>query len=149
MVFGVITTVVSMGVYFAILTFAERALAIDPEGSNFYIVRIIAQILQWISGVLVAFFTNKRWVFISKSTEKNQTAKEFLKFTFSRVSTFVLDSVLTIGTVWLFMKFNYQPFTFIVEITADVWSKVIAGLAVMIANYVLSKYIVFKKRKTD
>lgn len=149
MLFGVITTAVSMGVYFAILTFAEHSLAMDPDGSDFYAVRIIAQVLQWISGVLVSFFTNKKWVFESKNTEKHQTAKELLKFTLSRVSTFVLDSALTIGCVWFLMKLNYQPFTFVIEITADIWSKIIASIAVIIANYILSKYLVFKKDKKD
>ena len=147
--FGVITTAVSMGVYFSILAFAEHGLSMDPDDSSFYTVRVVAQILQWISGVLVAFFTNKKWVFHSTSEEKHQTARELLKFTLSRVGTFVLDSVLTIGTVWALMSVHYQPFTFIIEITADVWSKVIAGVAVIIANYVLSKYLVFKKRKAD
>lgn len=147
--FGVITTAVSMGVYFSILAFAEHGLLMDPDDSSFYTVRVVAQILQWISGVLVAFFTNKKWVFHSTSEEKHQTARELLKFTLSRVGTFVLDSVLTIGTVWALMSVHYQPFTFIIEITADVWSKVIAGVAVIIANYVLSKYLVFRKRKSE
>ena len=149
MLFGVITTAVSMGVYFAILTFGEHALAMDPDDSGFFAVRIVAQILQWISGVLVAFFTNKKWVFESKNTEKHQTSKELLKFTLSRVSTLVLDSVLTIGCVWFLMKLNYHPFTFVIEITADVWSKVVASIAVIIVNYILSKYLVFKKDKKD
>ena len=147
LIFGVITTVVSMGVYFAILTFAEYALAMDPQSSNFYAIRLVAQVLQWISGVLVAFFTNKKWVFEVESTQKNQTVREFFKFTLSRVGTFVLDSALTLGCVWLLMKFDYQSFTFIIEITADVWSKVVASIAVIIANYILSKYLVFKKNK--
>lgn len=147
--FGIITTAVSMGVYFAILTLAEHGFSMDPEENSFYTARVIAQILQWISGVLVAFFTNKKWVFHSTSEEKHQTARELLKFTLSRVGTFVLDSVLTIGTVWALMSVHYQPFTFIIEITADVWSKVIAGVAVIIANYVLSKYLVFRKRKSE
>ena len=147
--FGVITTAVSMGVYFAILAFAEHGLSMDPEDKSFYTVRVIAQILQWISGVLVAFFTNKKWVFMSKSEEKHQTARELLKFTLSRVGTFALDSVLTIGTVWALMSADYKPFTFMIEFTADVWSKVVASVAVIIANYVLSKYLVFRKKKAE
>ena len=147
--FGVITTAVSMGVYFAILSITEHGFSMDPDDRSFYTVRVIAQVLQWVSGVLVAFFTNKKWVFLSKSEEKHQTAKELLKFTVSRVGTFLLDSALTIGTVWALISAQYKSFTFIIEFTADVWSKVVAGVAVIIANYVLSKYLVFKKKKAE
>ena len=147
--FGVITTAVSMAVYFAILAFAEHGLSMDPDDNSFYTVRVVAQVLQWASGVLVAFFTNKKWVFLSKSKEKHQTARELLKFTASRVGTFILDSVLTIGTVWALKGAGYTPFTIVIEFTADVWSKVVAGVVVIIANYVLSKYLVFKKKKSE
>ena len=145
--FGAITTAVSMGVYFAILLLAEHVWELDPGENAFYTVRVIAQIAQWVAGVLVAFFTNKKWVFESRSTERGQTVKELLSFTASRVGTFALDSALTIGTVWLLMTLGYTPFTFIIEVTADVWSKVVASVVVIIANYLLSKYLVFRKAK--
>ena len=61
--FGVVTTAVSMGVYFAILAVAEHVVGISPSEAKFNAVRLFAQILQWVAGVLVAFFTNKKWVF--------------------------------------------------------------------------------------
>ena len=145
--FGVVTTAVSFLVYFAILSFAEHGLSMDTSSGEFYIVRLVAQVLQWTAGVLVAFFTNKKWVFRSESVEKNQTAREFLGFTASRVGTLLLDTALTLSVVWLAQTMKYQPFTFVIEFTADVWAKGVASVAVIVANYVLSKYLVFKKRK--
>ena len=144
--FGVVTTAVSFFVYFAILAAAESVFSLDPAGSGFYIVRLVAQVLQWIAGVLVAFFTNKKWVFRSKSENSGQTLREFGGFTASRVGTLLLDTALTMGVVWLAQTLQYQPFTLIIEFTADVWAKGIASVAVIIANYIISKYFVFNKK---
>ena len=70
--FGVVTTVVSMGVYFTILLLAEHLGKISPDDAKFNAVRLVAQILQWICGVIVAFVTNKKWVF--KVISKNDTS---------------------------------------------------------------------------
>jgi putative flippase GtrA len=146
LIFGVITTAVSMGVYFAILASAEHIGGISPEKSSFNAVRLVAQILQWVAGVLVAFFTNKKWVFNAGGTTKRETAQELSKFALGRVGTLGLDTVLTFGTVWLLNAMNYVPFKFILTFTADLWSKIVASIVVIISNYVISKYLVFKKK---
>ena len=143
--FGVITTAVSMGVYFTILTVAENIGGISPEESIFNAVRVIAQILQWIAGVLVAFFTNKKWVFCVSGTTKKQNATELSKFAVGRLATLGLDSLLTFGTVWILNALNYVPFTIILTFTADIWSKIVSSVVVIITNYVISKFIVFKR----
>jgi putative flippase GtrA len=144
--FGIITTAVSMGVYFAILLFAEHVGKISPNESTFNVVRLIAQIIQWVAGVLVAFFTNKKWVFNAGGTTKKETAKELLNFSLGRVGTLGLDTALTFGTVWLLNALNYVPFKFILTFTADLWSKIVASVVVIITNYVISKFFVFKKK---
>ena len=145
LIFGVLTTLVSMGVYFGILLFAEHVCKISPNESIFNIIRLVAQIVQWIAGVLVAFFTNKKWVFNASGTTKDETAKELSKFALGRVGTLGLDTVLTFGTVWLLGALNYVPFKFILTFTADLWSKIVASVVVISANYIISKFIVFKK----
>ena len=146
LVFGVITTAVSMGVYFAILLFAEHIGGISPEVPKFNAVRLAAQILQWVAGVLVAFFTNKKWVFNAGGTTKKETFNELSKFALGRVGTLGLDTALTFGTVWLLNAMNYVPFKFILTFTADLWSKIVASIVVIITNYIISKYLVFKKK---
>ena len=145
LVFGVITTAVSMGVYFGILLFAEHVVSISPDEERFNAVRLIAQIIQWIAGVLVAFFTNKKWVFNAGGTTSKETSIELSKFALGRVGTLGLDTALTFGTVWLLNTINYVPFKFILTFTADLWSKIVASIVVIITNYLISKFIVFKK----
>ena len=146
LVFGVITTAVSMGVYFLILAAAEYLGGISPETAEFNAVRLVAQVLQWIAGVLVAFFTNKKWVFNAGGTSANETARELGAFALGRVGTLGLDTLLTFGTVWILNAFNYVPFKFILTFTADLWSKIVASVIVIISNYVISKFLVFKKK---
>lgn len=144
--FGVITTAVSMGVYFAILFLAEHIGGISPLESKFNAIRLVAQILQWIAGVLVAFYTNKRWVFKVLETSSKETAAELYKFAAGRLGTLGLDTVLTFGTVWLLNALNYIPFKLILTFTADLWSKILSSVIVIIANYVISKFFVFNKK---
>lgn len=144
--FGVITTAVSMGVYFAILLIAEHLGKISPDEARFNIIRLVAQIIQWIAGLLVAFFTNKKWVFNAGGTTAKQTGRELLSFSLGRVGTLGLDTVLTFGTVWLLNAIGYIPFRFILTFTADLWSKIVSSIVVIIANYVISKFWVFKKK---
>ena len=145
--FGVITTLVSMGVYFAILAMAEHLWAISPEASEFNLIRLAAQVLQWIAGVLVAFYTNKKWVFNAGGTTSKETVRELLKFAFGRVGTLGLDTLLTFGTVWLLNALSYVPFKFIVTFTPDLWSKIVASIVVIVTNYLISKFFVFEKIK--
>ena len=140
--FGVITTLVSMGVYFAILAMAEHLWAISPEASEFNLIRLAAQVLQWIAGVLVAFYTNKKWVFNAGGTTSKETVRELLKFAFGRVGTLGLDTLLTFGTVWLLGALNYVPFKLILTFTADLWSKIVSSIVVIVSNYIISKFIV-------
>ena len=144
--FGVITTLVSMGVYFAILLFAEKVINISPESASFNAFRLIAQILQWVAGVLVAFFTNKKWVFNAGGTTKKETADELVKFSLSRLGTLGLDTAITFGTVWILNGLGYVPFKLILTFTADLWSKIVSSIVVIISNYIISKFFVFKKK---
>ena len=145
-VFGVVTTAVSMGVYFAILAIAEHVGGVSPSSPEFDGVRLAAQVLQWVAGVLVAFFTNKKWVFNACGTSAGDTARELGVFALGRVGTFGLDTALTFGTVWILNALNYVPFTFILIFTADLWSKIVSSIVVIISNYVISKFLVFKKK---
>lgn len=144
--FGVITTAVSMAVYFAILAIAEHVAHVSPDEPIFNVIRLIAQALQWIAGVLVAFFTNKKWVFGAGDTSRRETMQELSKFALGRVGTLGLDTLLTFGTVWVLDAAGYVPFKFVLTFSADLWSKIVASIVVIISNYVISKFLVFKKK---
>ena len=150
LIFGVLTTAVSMLIYFIILWAGEHLLALSPEGGAFYYVRIVAEILQWVGGVLFAFFTNKKWVF-TEADQEVSTLKQLRIFAGSRLLTLGLDALLTFGTVWILQTAGYKEFTltFIITltVTADLISKIVAAVFVVISNYFISKIFVFKNKK--
>lgn len=151
MLFGVFTTVASLASYFLTLYLGKVLFSLNTEDPEFYIVRIVAQVLQWIAGVIVAFFTNKKWVFDAGDVKGKAAFKAFVMFSGSRFLTFWVDTALTLLTVWLLQDvFSYVPFYFIIEITSDVWAKIVANVVVVATNYIISKYVVFRKiRKSN
>ena len=122
LIFGVLTTVVSLGVYYiCVYTF------LNPEN----VVQLqIANIISWVAGVAFAYVTNRKFVFESK--EKNKI-KEASKFVTSRITTLLMDMAIMFIGVTL-CKFN------------DKIIKLISQVVVIVMNYLLSKIIVFKKR---
>lgn len=144
---GTLTTFVSLFTYFATLWIGENICSIDTLAPEFYYVRIVAEILQWVFSVVFAFFTNKKWVFTDADPNAS-TAKQFSVFAGSRLLTLALDSLLTFGVVWLLQTANYKDisFTLILDISlsADFIAKAIASVSVVITNYFISKFLVFK-----
>ena len=115
LIIGGLTTVVSILTY----GICSKVLFIDY---------IISNIISWIFAVIFAYFTNRWFVFHSK----NKVLKEFVSFTASRVITLLLDTGLMILFVEL-LKLD------------DLVAKLIVQVIIVIANYILSKLIVFKK----
>ncbi|MDD6571863.1 MAG: GtrA family protein [Thermoflexaceae bacterium] len=121
LVVGGLTTLVSFAAYFIV----TRTI-LDV---NHPIQLQIANILQWIAGVLFAYFTNRKFVF--KSTNENKM-QEFISFTSSRVVTLILDMVIKgVMVTWLGMN--------------DLIALVVSMVVVIIGNYVLSKFFVFNR----
>lgn len=148
LVFGALTTAVSMATYFGILWLGEAILTINPSESKFYYVRIVAEILQWIFAVLFAFFTNKKWVFTDADRDMS-TVKQLSVFAGGRLLTLGLDALITFGTVALLQSAGYVAFAvnvlITVNVTADLIAKLIASVFVVVTNYFISKLLVFKR----
>lgn len=123
LIFGVLTTVVSLLVYYGcIYTFLNPENAVQLQ---------IANIISWIAGVAFAYITNRKFVF--KSNESNQL-KEISKFVTSRLATLFLDMIIMfIGVTCLHGN--------------DKIVKLISQVLVIIGNYIFSKLFVFKKQK--
>ncbi|MCI6501971.1 MAG: GtrA family protein [Clostridia bacterium] len=149
--FGIITSVIATIIYFGILLIGEYVLQIAPDDKRFYWVRLVAQILQWVISVLVAFLTNKKFVF-KKSDPNASTWQQLHIFYGSRLLTLGLDSLVTFATVWLLHAAGYSdvPLHFIIDctISADIIAKVVSSVIVVIANYFLSKIFVFRSAVT-
>ena len=103
-------------------------------------------------GLLFAFFTNKKWVFTT-ADQSVSTGKQLVTFAGSRLVTFGLDYVITFaGTFALAKLFPSLVAVFLLgkeRNLAEILSKVVAAVVVIICNYIISKLLVFKKRKSE
>ena len=119
--FGFVTTVVNYGM-FALLV---RVFHMDVVPAN---------IISWIVAVVVAFVTNKLWVFESKARDAKTIAREFGEFVAGRLITLGLETLL----LWIFVdKLGMN----------DLVMKIITSIIVVIVNYIFSKIIIFRKKK--
>lgn len=145
LIFGVLTTAVSFAVYF-LLFHVGTALLGDAYAWH---VRVAAQILQWVAGVLFAFFTNKKYVFGDNNTETGHMWRKLAEFSASRVATLLLDTALTFGVVALLGAISYEAILLPlvnIPLSADLIAKCVAAVFVIVGNYVLSKLFVFRRR---
>ncbi len=95
---------------------------------------LLSNSLAFIIAVIFAYLTNKRWVFFESNSNKI-SFHEFFRFAASRISTFILESIILFLFITL-MGFNQYGV------------KLVATLIVVITNYFLSEFIVFKKQET-
>ncbi len=135
LVFGVLTTAVNWIVYLAVTSL--MGLPAETEGTARYALIVnIGQILGWILSVLFAFFTNKKFVFESTATARTGGVKEFLLFVSARVVSLVIFDLALFNLLLLF-GLN------------DKWDKLLMNVLVIIFNYVASRFVVFKKKKSE
>lgn len=120
-IIGVITTIIN----YAIFAVLSSVINIDMHVSN---------IIAWIVSVIFAYFANKLFVFESKSFELNVIGKEMLSFGAARVFSLLLEELI----LYIFVNLLNMNQLII---------KLIANVVVMIVNYILSKFIIFKNPK--
>ena len=122
LIVGGLTTCVSLGTYYlCVSTFLDVNNGIQLQ---------IANVLSWVCAVIFAFFTNKKFVFKSKS---QKVWREFFSFVGSRIITLLIDmfSMFIMVTV---LSIN------------DKISKLAVQVIVVTLNYIFSKLLVFKKK---
>lgn len=148
--FGVLTTAVNLltfylfkelfisigweGILNTLLSSAgwEKALDFLSDGSDY----LDANTIAWVVGVLFAFFTNKLFVFESKSWKPSVAGREFIGFVGARILSFVAESLLMFLMVTV-LSWN------------ELVAKIIVGIVVIVMNYVFSKLFIFKKEKAE
>jgi len=122
LIIGVLTTIVSLLTYY-LLTYT----IFDPNNA---LELQITNIISWIVSVTFAYFTNRKYVF---KKEDNMTIKEVSSFYVSRISTLLID----MGFMYLFVTvLNFN----------DKIIKIVVQVIVIVLNYILSKFIVFKNK---
>ena len=121
---GGLTTVVSLVSYWlCVNTFLDPANPLQLQAAN---------VISWVCAVTFAYFTNRRYVFFSR--EQNRL-KEAGKFFLSRITTLLMEmGVMALGVSVLGLN--------------DKTVKLGAQVLIIIANYVLSKLLVFRKKES-
>lgn len=127
--FGVLTTIVSI-VTRDVLFILTRQVTFAVLVSN-------------VTAVIFAFFTNDRFVFVQ---ERKGWFIRFVKFFIARLSTLVLDLALAYLLVEKFPQIIGQ-FVNNDVIWVNRIETILAQVLIMVTNYVISKWLVFKDRK--
>ena len=124
LIVGGLTTVVSLVTYYlCVLTFLDPN---DPVQLQ------IANVISWVLAVTFAYFTNRKYVFESKNTHMVQEAAAFFG---ARVTTLLMD----MGFMALLVSVIHMN---------DKIAKILVQFLIVVANYVFSKFIVFRKQKS-
>lgn len=118
-VFGVLTTVVNVGIFYVLTTFCH----VNENISN-----VIAIFLA----VVFAYITNRRLVFNSKASNFKEIFMEMLKFFSARLFTMIVEFF---GFMLLFNVLNIP----------NLISKLTITVLVIVLNFFLSKFFAFKK----
>lgn len=139
LIFGVLTTVVNWAATFI----CQKVFGLNELG----IKTMIANAIAWVTAVTFAFLTNRKFVF--EKTGGSFWA-ELVKFFLARAFTglfeiFLPDALAAIADKVSFLSFIREPFF---GITGGI-AKLITSVVVIILNYVLSKLVVFRKKKDD
>ena len=95
----------------------------------------VSEVTAFIITVIFAYFTNKLYVFHSKTTGFKNLVKEIISFASCRI----LTEFISIGMMNLAVKFSIN----------DVLMKIIANIVVIILNFVFSKIFIFKDKKQE
>lgn len=117
-IFGAMTTVVN----FAVFYFIDTILGISY---------LIANAISIAVSILFAFFTNKWFVFQTKSETFGEWFREFMLFLSLRMGTSVFDML----SMWLLVQFASMDSNL---------AKLLTQFIVVALNYVFSKLFIFK-----
>ncbi len=107
---------------------------------------LVTNLVAWLAAVIFAFFTNKYLVFASKATDKKTLLSESGKFLLARVLSLLMEE----GMLWCMLdllNMSDLSIKFITTIDGEFIAKTITTLAVVVANYFFSKFVIFKKAK--
>lgn len=117
-VFGVLTTIINVVAYMV----CYNTLGMP---------NLVANAIAWFLAIVVAFITNKLWVFNSKSLHASTIIPEFIKFLVARLATGALDMAIMFAGV---DAAHLDPALI----------KVVSNVVVIVLNFVLSKLYIFK-----
>lgn len=137
---GVLTTVISTVISFGVQFLLAEKPPMDSGVLRWVIAAIeaatpgqvlIANAISWVVAVLFAFFINRGMVF--RVEGKTGLLKELAEFALGRVVSFLL---LEQGLAWLLAVLG----------VSNILNRIIIQVLVIVFNYVVSKFWVFRKK---
>ncbi|MBQ8331047.1 MAG: GtrA family protein [Clostridia bacterium] len=150
LLFGAVTTVVSLFACYVTLKLGTLVWH-DEKGDPTAFVDILGSTSQWVTGVLVSFLTNKKWVFTEAEHGGRATLKQLGVFSGSRVGTYFLEVMINLLVIDMLERLHYPDLVLTLlgmelTLSARIWAKVVSSILVVIVNYFISKLIVFRKK---
>ena len=121
LIIGLFTTIINFSLY-SILVMLN---------TNYMLSNLIAFCIA----IIFAYIANKKWVF-NYINEEDKYVKEFTKFFLARVGTLLIESIMLYLGITLLMLNHYGV-------------KIFTNTIVIILNFLLSKFIVFKKKAVE
>ncbi len=117
--FGGLTTLLSIFLYWLF----AHPLGLPP---------LMANVISWVLCVAFAYVTNRTWVFEGKARGARGILREAASFTAGRLATLGLEELI----LWLGIA---------VLGVNDLIVKIAAQVLTIVGNYIISKFLVFKK----
>lgn len=134
-IFGGMTTVVNLSVF---------AVFSKLLGDEKY---LLTNVIAWFAAVVFSYVTNKLWVFESKSWELKVVSKEVSSFFAARIITLGIEEAGLFVLVDLCSMSEVSMNLIFFELSGEFISKGIIAVVVVAVNYILSKLVIFKKKK--
>ena len=119
-IFGILTTIINIVVYLFFAHILKKEI-------------MLSTLAAWFFSVLFAYVTNRKWVFHSGVLTFSNIIREAVAFFICRLATGMADILIMFVFVNIF-HFN------------DLFIKIISNIAVIILNYVASKWIIFNHK---
>ncbi|KAA8455750.1 GtrA family protein [Weissella paramesenteroides] len=118
--FGIVTTIINISTYLLLLSVNLN--------------NHISVVISWFLSVVFAYVSHKLWVFDSNFIFNNGLVIEFCLFLLTRITTLFLEMII----IWYGVQYLCQ--------SPVVW-KFIDNVFVVIINYLISKLIIFRKKR--
>ena len=123
-IFGAFTTLVNFSVYTVLVILLQADITLSNG-------------IAWFVAVAFAFFTNKLFVFESKSFNFKVFAKEMFSFFIARALSGVIE--ITLPTLLFNIGFDFGFLGI-----KGFWAKAVVSIIVILLNYIFSKLYIFK-----
>lgn len=150
---GLLATVISYGVRLALIYGGAAIFSFDLSSeeaamaAKVSVLRTVATTVGSFAAIVATFYPNKIWVF--RNYDKTNVKKQFLSFAGSRVLTFLLELGFAVVLPLMLNAFGYKTFRFVIDIDADMMSSLISIVVITVLNYVISKFLVFRKKNNN